>query len=169
MRGGELRVDAFGEKECVSILNEDGLYFYGKGMLSARNNSVHSYGARFGVPKTLRVSWRTGECRPISNGSYEGGTILGDYTVPVASRIPETLLTEMRRNKYVGFRLKIRIHDDGPLIGWDLATMVDRIHVGGDFEEAHLVYEGDRNNPTKRWVKGWYIHPKTGQKIETDF
>ena len=27
----------------------------------------------------------------------------------------------------------------------------------------------DPMNPTKRWEKGWYIHPKTGQRIETDF
>jgi hypothetical protein len=33
---------------------------------------------------------------------------------------------------------------------------------GGDFQEA-TVFNG------KVLRKGWYIHPKTGQKIETDF
>ena len=100
--------------------------------------------------------------------AFYGGTVLGDYTVPVASRIPESLLEERRKNGG-GFRLKLRIHPDGPLIGWDLSGKLasgpdgSRFrHAGGDFQEAYI-YNG------KVLRKGWYIHPKTGERIETDF
>lgn len=180
LRGGRLVVDAFGEKDAVTIFDEQGRVFYTSSTLSPRNRSIHSYGAEFGVPVTLRAMWRREGERvggvlqdPIRGtdvyGIYEGGTVEGDYTVPVAERIPDELLTELRRNKHVGFRLKLRLHDAGLLVGWDLASPVDRIHVGGDFQEAHIVYEGDLRNPSKRWLNGWYIHPKTGERIETDF
>jgi hypothetical protein len=168
LRGGELFVDAFGDKQCVAMVREDGSRFYTRGTVSARNNSKHSYADRFGVPKMLRITWREGDCRRKDESSYEGGTVVGDYTVPVASRIPNEVLDAVRRGEG-GFRLKIRIHDDGPLIGWDISTGFETHMAGGDFREMRVVYEGDPKNPTRRWVKGWYIHPKTGQKIETDF
>ncbi len=87
----------------------------------------------------------------------------------VAERIPEALLEDIEKYPMLGFHLKIRLHDEGVLIGWHLGNMVDRIHVGGDFEEMHVVYEGNPNNPTKRWVNGWYIHPRTKERIETEF
>ena len=94
--------------------------------------------------------------------AFYGGTVLGNYTVPVAARIPDDLLDAMRKG-VGGFRLKIRIHPDGPLIGWDLSRGFNlQYFAGGDFREADI-----ENGKVLR--KGWYIHPKTGQKIETDF
>ena len=85
-----------------------------------------------------------------------------------ASRIPDSLLEDKRRNGG-GFRLKIRIHPDGPLIGWDLERGVGTgpdgskfHHAGGDFQEAYI-YQGEVLR------KGWFIHPKTGHRIETDY
>jgi hypothetical protein len=162
LRGGQLFVDAFGEKQCVSMVREDGDRFYTSGTVSARNNSKHSYADRFGVPKTLHITWREGNCRRKDESSYEGGTVVGDYTVPVASRIPDDVI-DGARNGVGGFRLKIRIHDDGPLIAWDLSRGFNLQYLaGGDFREADI-----ENGKVLR--KGWYIHPKTGEKIETDF
>jgi hypothetical protein len=182
LEGGELYVDALTEKTGVNVFDEKGQVFYASASLSVRNNSRYSYGAEFGVPKTLRVEWRDryepvedGHLKGIPARSFYGGTILGNYTVPVASRIPDALLDDLRKNGG-GFRLKIRLHDDGPLIGWDVVrpagielppndsehSRAAHYHIGGDFREAEI-YNG-------RVVrKGWYIHPKTGQKIETDF
>jgi hypothetical protein len=170
--GGELFVDAFGQKEGVNIFDETGKLFYKSATLSARNNSKHSYGARFGVPKTLRAEWRdrylssTDPYEPPPPGhdgaSYYGGKILGNYTVPVASRIPDDLLDAVRQRKG-GLRLKIRLHDDGLLIGWDLSRGFNlQYFAGGDFREADI-----ENGKVVR--KGWYIHPKTKERIETDF
>jgi hypothetical protein len=170
IRGGELYVDAISEKQCVNIFDEHGQYFYASSVLSLRTNSRHAYSSQFGVPKVIRVQWHD-DCVMAAKpyGTFTGGKVLGDYTVPVASRIPDELLDKVRAGKG-GLRLKIRLHDDGPLIGWDLYVGFNQTaYAGGDFREAHMVYEGDPMNPTRRWEKGWYIHPKTGQKIETDF
>ncbi len=167
--GGELLVDAFGEKFGVNIFDERGQRFYGSAVLSAYNSSKHAYGSGFGVPRTLRVEWRDREEGiVITDVIYEKGNIVGNYTVPVASRIPEALLEDMRRNGG-GFRLKIRIHDDGPLIGWDVQRGHDYFHTGGDFKEQRLIYLKEGRGYTKVWEPGWYIHPKTKERIETDF
>ena len=106
--------------------------------------------------------------RGLPDSAYYGGTLLGNYTIPVASRIPDALLEDKRRNGG-GFRLKIRIHPDGPLIGWDLERGIgtgpdgSKFHLaGGDFQEAYI-YQGEVLR------KGWFIHPKTGERIETDY
>jgi hypothetical protein len=267
LQGGELVVDAIGEKIGVNIFDETGQVFYQSAGLSIRNNSKHSYDAHFGVPKTLRAEWRdryaSSTDRPYVppppghvGEAYYGGKILGNYTVPVASRIPDEVLDAVRSKKG-GFRLKLRLHDDGLLIGWDLESRpsYDRsnpqsvyyppawTHTGGDYVEKRQIvfletkvypelakysdehyralgeraapvfrnmtqmptffresggttpeifakrgfalalrdstFEFDykngeqvRKNPQTQWSlyeKGWYIHPKTKQRIETDF
>jgi hypothetical protein len=162
LKGGELFVDAFGRKNAVMIYREDGSRFYSSATLHPRNASHYTYGAEFGVPITLRVVWRTGETRATPDGNdYQGGTIAGDFTALVAERIPDELLRELRKNGG-GFRLKLRVHDDGLLVGWDIRRESDFVMASGDFREARIF-----NGQVLR--KGWYIHPKTGQKIETDF
>jgi hypothetical protein len=168
--GGQLRVDSLFEVNGLNIFDERGkLFFRSASFIPPTGNAIRSYGAQFGVPKTLRVEWRDKiemvedpHLRGIPDGAFHGGTVLGNYTVPVASRIPDDLLDAMRRG-VGGFRLKIRIHEDGPLIGWDLSRGFNlQYFAGGDFREADI-----ENGKVLR--KGWYIHPKTGQKIETDF
>ena len=113
------------------------------------------------------------------------GPPAADVTVPVASRIPEAALDRVRQYKG-SLTLKLRLMPETLLIGWEVRngrgypykrdkagnawdTDEDRM-VGGDFCEARPM-----NFPTKDGVidtvhqKGWYVHPKTGQKIETDF
>lgn len=149
LSGGQLVVDAFGEKKAVTILDEQGRVFYTSATLSSRNRSRHSYGAEFGVPVTLRAMWRR-EGEQVGGvvqnsirgteryGIYEGGTVVGDYTVPVAARIPDDLLDAMRKG-VGGFRLKLRLHDDGLLVGWDLSRGFNlQYFAGGDFREADI-------------------------------
>ena len=177
LRGGQLRVDSLFQVKGLNIFDEDGYLFFAHSRLTPPDGRItSSYGADFGVPKFLRFEWRDKiEMEPdgalkrgLPGGAYYGGNILGNYTVPVASRIPDALLEDKRRNGG-GFRLKIRIHPDGPLIGWDLERGVGTgpdgskfHHAGGDFQEAYI-YNG------KVLRKGWFIHPKTGQRIETDY
>jgi len=172
MNGGQLVVDAFGKKEGVLIVDERGRRFYGRAVVSPRNQSKHAYGAEFGVPISLRATWRRNAeevngviPNPIhvtQYDTYEGGVVVGDYTVPVAERIPDDLLDAMRKD-VGGFRLKLRLHDDGLLVGWDLSRGFNlQYFAGGDFREADI-----ENGKVVR--KGWYIHPKTGERIETDF
>jgi len=176
LQGGQLRVDSLFQVRGLNIFNENGYLFFAMAGITPPHRANSSYGADFGVPKYLRFEWRDKiEMEPdgalkrgLPGGAYYGGNILGNYTVPVASRIPDSLLEDKRRNGG-GFRLKIRIHPDGPLIGWDLERGVGTgpdgskfHHAGGDFQEAYI-YNG------KVLRKGWFIHPKTGRRIETDY
>ena len=176
LRGGQLRVDSLFRVRGLNIFDEHGRLFFAMGAMTPPHRANASYGADFGVPKFLRFEWRDKiEMEPrgalnrgLPDGAYYGGTLLGNYTIPVASRIPDALLEDKRRNGG-GFRLKIRIHPDGPLIGWDLERGIGTgpdgskfHHAGGDFQEAYI-YQGEVLR------KGWFIHPKTGERIETDY
>jgi hypothetical protein len=161
----ELFVDSIPVVHGVNILTEQGDYFFGSGTLSLKGRSIEASGYR-AVPMRLRFVWRDGyEMRdgdsPISAGIYTGGTVLGDYTIPIAARLPDEVLDAVRSGRG-GLRLKFRIHADGPLVGWDVSNAQGTLLAGGDFREADL-YNGEVVR------KGWYIHPKTKQRIETDF
>jgi hypothetical protein len=128
MTGGELYADAVPEKSYVTIFDEKGDVFYRSGAMSIKTNSRQGYKAQFGVPISLRATWRDDEpnlnapsLKPVQvkNGDYSGGVLLGDVTVPVAERIPDELLDRMR--KYNGsFILKLRLTDETLLIGWEV-------------------------------------------------
>jgi hypothetical protein len=166
---GQIVADAFGDmKDCVVMYDDKGEVFYQSGGLSLKNRSIYDQG-RMRTPVTLRVIWRAAndpKCRMDGRTRiFEGGTLIGDYTVPVASRIPDELLDAVRQGKG-SLRLKIRVSDNGPLIGWDLETNQPfpnwHLMAGGDFREAHIFNGKPRRN-------GWYIDKITGRKIETDF
>jgi hypothetical protein len=147
--------------------------------------------------------------------AWSGGKITGSFEIPVAERIPDELLDDLRRDPKGSLRIKVRLHRDGVLLGWDIERRpgYDRrkrdiygeaayvgpawFKTGGDFKEARflswvesaegtLVNAPDRTSLTGGvppnlaargirlrngylWEPGWYIHPKTGQRIETDF
>ena len=183
IRGGEMITDGLVEMNRVALHSEKG-YLIEARTFSPKNRGRSSYGGDdFVMPKTVRMMWYSDDSLPTRNGfappAFEGGTLLADVTVPVASRIPLEVLDEARK-KGAGLRLKIRVHPEGVLIGWDIerrpgfnpkkldsygeARYVEAVHsfVGGDFREAKIY-----NGQVVR--KGWYIEPKAGKKIETDF
>ena len=183
--GGQLRIDATFNLSAVDLYSESGHWFAG-GVFGPKKGRYSSYGGqvagdRLVVPRTLRyVRFPEGSK---FNGStrfpaYDGEPLV-DVTVPVASRISGEALDTARR--FGGLlRLKLRIHPDTLLVGWDVEHFPDAqpgrrnqfgvlitgapvYHaVGGDFREAEII-----NGVAVR--KGWYIDPKTGQTIETDF
>jgi hypothetical protein len=178
---GQIVIDGFGDgKDCVVMYDDKGQVFYQRGSVSIKNSAIYDQG-RMRTPVTLRVIWRAPndpKCRMDGRtGIFEGGKLIGDYTVPVASRIPDELLEAVRQGKGM-FRLKVRVSDEGPLIGWDIEQLSPFYNAaeakrgvyfpsvfamaGGDFREAAI-------SNGKRVRQGWYINKKTGQKIETDF
>ena len=116
------------------------------------------------------------------NGVKTGvtGQLYGQWRVPVAERIPDDLLDDLRKRPGGGLRIKFRFHPGGILLGWDIErrpgydpnkrdqygnpVFVRAVHsfAGGDFREAQII-----NGEVVR--KGWYIHPKTKQRIELDW
>jgi hypothetical protein len=210
------------------------------------------------LPRSLRLVWypKGAQATPPSNAQENNrprfaGPSQFEVTVPVAARIPDELLDDLRRDRKGSLRLKLRIHPDTLLVGWDIQRIPNPLrltreeilkqriylpyaytHTGGDFKEARsadYVWDGSgfKGLPSdipahrpeihymrpwrfenliglpsaeslggvvpKVWAeqglfitsakdvggeyrekgelyeKGWYIHPKTGQRIETDF
>jgi hypothetical protein len=188
LNGGELIVDAFGEKRAVTIFDEHDRLVDARASFSPTNVNMSSYGAEFGVPMSLRAEWRVDG--PEVDGviqnpirfdekrgrGYTGGIMVGNYTTKVAERVSEALLNEYRTNGG-GFRLKIRLHDEGLLVGWDIARRPgfdpEKSKKGWHFPEKYFMVEGDFHHAIihngKVIEPGWYIHPRTKQQIETDF
>jgi hypothetical protein len=179
-----LTVDAIDDVVGLNILTDEDRILFMQSHLPSNGKADHKKGLRapFGMYKFVRVEWRDNYeslqyeekvARGLPTDSrHVGGKLLGNHKMPLASRIPDAVLDDIRKNGG-GLNIKIRIHADGPLIGWDIerrealwdrndVTQEPRYMAGGDFREAYVV-------GGKALRKGWYIHPKTGQKIETDY
>lgn len=91
-------------------------------------------GAR--VPLTMRVVWREGAGWDSVKKIWNEGTITGDHTIPVAERIPDDVLNDIRAQGGA-LRLKFRLKPDGVLFGWDIERPGGGISKfdmpGGDF------------------------------------
>ena len=172
--------------DSVLILDAetDRLFNIGMGAFRPRGGSVFGYGGngdgdRLVIPKRLRMKRYSDDAKFLSAHipPYFEGTPLVDVTVPVAERIPDAALDDLRKHGG-SLRLKLRIQPDTLLVGWDIARRPDYepksssgyplfipteySWVGGDFREAIR----SKGRPVQ---KGWYIDPKTKQRIETDF
>jgi hypothetical protein len=180
--GAEWTLSSLHALRWIEILNQDGRYVDAAAGLSnqGKHNSFLNQ-----IPIKLKVTWREQDPNnPVYSGnrneSWSGGKITGSFEIPVADRIPEELLDDLRRDPKGSLRIKVRLHRDGVLLGWDIerrpgydrknrdifgqAVYVAAEHsfYGGDFREAEII----NGKPVRM---GWYIHPKTGQRIETPY
>jgi hypothetical protein len=175
------------ELSYIHIYDQDGH------IITAPSGLVGQGGGSFAInriPIRLKVTWREQDpLNPIINRgrgpgvyseAWSGGKITGSFEIPVADRIPDELLDDLRRDRKGSLRIKIRLHRDGVLLGWDIerrpeydrknrdifgeAVYVAAEHsfYGGDFREGEII----NGKPVRM---GWYIHPKTGQRIETPY
>ena len=182
INGVVLRLDSSGEKRYIKITNEFDVRIAAPAGLSNKGHqNLASMGNTLPIPKSVRATWREGAHSVWGKDGgidWEGGAIRGDYTIPVASRIPDEVLDYVRARRrperVAGrtLRIKIRLMDDGVLLGWDVEESVwnpDRRDgqflryqmAGGDFKEAKI-YNG------KVADRGWHIS-REGKKIETDY
>ncbi|WP_265258318.1 hypothetical protein [Verminephrobacter aporrectodeae] len=178
IHGGALYISAIGEKKNkITMLNQNGAVWDFQLSLGQRGPSYSTFTDAMSIPRTLHVTWRTedAEARENSYGlpdishGFEGGTILGDYTVQVASRIPDEVLDFIRKNGNSLLRLKIRLADHAVLVGWDVEEWYNAIGgrtyryvmPGGDFKEPKIKYG-------KVIERGWMITPD-GKKVEMDW
>ena len=182
VRGYELVQDAM--EHLKATFHDDQGYSMGTGNFRARADRKES--RSFGLKGPLEyVDVAVYEPDAVGDWSHPDsqlrykGTLLGKYRVPIADRIPDALLEDLRRERG-GLRIKLRLHREGVLFGWDIerrpgydprkrdqfgsAVYVAPVHsfAGGDFREARII-----NGKAVR--KGWYIHPRTGERFETDF
>ena len=118
--GVVLVVDAIAgiELKGVEFYDDRQAIIYASSTLSKKNREIMALGGAR-VPLTVRVVWRK-EDKP---------------TLPIASRIPDDVLQEIRTHGGA-LRLKFRLKTDGVLFGWDIER-----HIGGAF--APLMPGGD--------------------------
>jgi hypothetical protein len=160
--GGVLYFDASGyRKQYVTMHTQSGQIWHASIAGVSWGAQQMTFTNAMYIPKTIRVVWRTGSVRVREDEKgrsnyhtmgFEGGTILGDYTVPVIERIPDEVLDYIRKNGGA-LRLKIRLKDDGVSIGWDVEERVPIPNLkpgeraqnfiryalpGGDFREAQI-------------------------------
>jgi hypothetical protein len=139
--GLTLVVDAVPGAEMLGVeFFSDGseVPFFAKSRMVQRNRGVMSFpGGK--VPETVRVTWRENDSegyRDQAGRIRYSAQIVGDYTIPIASRIPDEVVDELRRNGG-GLRLKFRLKTDGVLFGWDIERfeggMPRHLMPGGDF------------------------------------
>jgi hypothetical protein len=137
--GAELIVDAVAGAEMYGVemfADESQRTFYGTAL--ARKNNADKMGFPLPrIPQKVRVIWRPTNTARLGNGRIEySGPLAGDYTIPVAPRIPEAVLEDVRRNGGA-LRIKFRLKPDGVMLGWDIqrsgAYVFEYTMAGGDF------------------------------------
>lgn len=137
-----LVVDAVPSAEMKGVVfyNDKGTRVYSSSVVAKRNRSIMALSSAR-VPLTLRAVWRE-PSKPVW-GQHGGidyeGPIIGDYTIPVAERIPDEVLRDIRA-RGGALRLKFRLKPDGVLFGWDIERPgggISRFDMpGGDFLET---------------------------------
>lgn len=167
--------DALNEKRYITITSDTGRRIQAPAGLGPKGNSILFYGGdSLPIPKTVRVIWKEGDVKNDFPRGWLGGTVVGDYTIEVARRIPQEVVDYIRSPRPGnvtgrGLRIKFRLADNGVLFGWDVeeghkndyGVFPHFVMAGGDFKEA-VIKNG------KVMTRGWYL-TKEGQKIETDF
>ncbi len=124
-----------------------------------RDPNFRSLSQQERLDKRKRIAQNTGYEHQGPWGSGYFGKVLGDHTIPVASRIPDEVVAEIRKNGG-GLRLKFRLHPEGVFFGWDIERLIGGLPrhsmAGGDFREAGLAYE-----LPGRLVYDAYLNPYT--------
>ena len=125
--GVVLRLDALTRKDYTTTTSDKGILISQDAHLGpgGATNLTFTDNSSMPIPKTIRATWRANPNRDISlrDSRWQGGTIIGDYTVPVAERIPDELIDYIRKNGGA-LRIKIRLRDDGIAIGWDIERII---------------------------------------------
>ena len=139
-RSFTLVVDAVSGAELRSVIFYDdrGYTIFTKSLVARRTRAVVLL-SNPRIPQTVRAVWREGAGWDAVRKVWNEGTIAGDYTVPVAERIPDEVVKELGPRRG-GLRLKFRLKPDGVLFGWDVERPDIGLYrfdmPGGDFLET---------------------------------
>lgn len=123
VHGVDFIVDAVPRAEMFGVEmfeNGSARAFYGKARQSERNKSKMSLPITQ-LPEKVRVIWRQSyKPKWAADGRLTfDGILLGDYTIAVASRIPQEVFDDLSKGKGQ-LRLKFRLKPDGVMFGWDV-------------------------------------------------
>jgi hypothetical protein len=124
-------------KEGVRGFADSGAHLFGFGLLNTKQVDNSSYGGA-GVPEWVRVTWR----KDTTPGEYwTTGTVIGDYKIDVATRIPEDVSKYASQGKGRAIRLIFRIKDDGVALAWEVQESVK--HPNGGSGQVFSLRGGD--------------------------
>lgn len=133
----------------VVIQNDRGYKIFSSASIGRGGRATLHVGAAR-VPRWVRVAWHKDDENFRATSSGEGikyeGTIIGDYTIPVAERIPDAVLESLRKNPRGNLRIKFRLHPEGVYSGWEIDRGQGKVRsaddpppyelTGGDFKET---------------------------------
>jgi hypothetical protein len=139
-----LVVDAVAGAELLGVeffADENDFPFYARSLQKKTGRAIMAFPSGV-VPEKVRVVWRAnadeGYTDKYGRIRYSA-PIVGDYTFPVASRIPDEIAKEIRKHGG-GLRLKFRLKPDGVMFGWDIERFSGGLPrhsmPGGDFLET---------------------------------
>lgn len=130
------------KKEGVNAITDAGNRLFGSSQMTQQGGggtSAVGGGSKMSFPRWVRVTWREGPGidMDFKHGGWTGGTVVGDYTVEVLSRIPAEIFTYVTAARGRAIVLRFRLKDDGVLLAWDVqesygSGWVYSLH-GGDF------------------------------------
>jgi hypothetical protein len=139
-----LVVDAVEGAEMLGVeFFADGIEFpfYARSLQKKTGRAIMAFPSGV-VPEQVRVIWRANADEGYTdqyNGIRYSAPIVGDFTFPVASRIPDEIAKEIRKHGG-GLRLKFRLKPDGVMFGWDIERFSGGLPrhsmPGGDFLET---------------------------------
>lgn len=116
------------QKEGVEALSDAGNQIFMFHVLTAAGGSESSIGGgtKMSLPRWVHVTWRKGPGLDydFKNGRFVGGTVIGDYTVEVLSRIPDEVFKYVAATHGRVIVLRFRVKDDGVLLAWDVQESV---------------------------------------------
>jgi hypothetical protein len=123
-------------KSGVEALTDAGNRLFGPSTLTHRNPGTSSMAsAKMSFPRRARITWRENT----EPGKYwTTGTVVGDYTVEVLSRLPDELFSQVKAGPRRAIVLWFRLADDGVQFAWEIQVGGGQggyqyIHHGGDF------------------------------------
>jgi hypothetical protein len=134
-----LLVDAVPDARMHSVtLHDDlGALVHASSRVSGGYREIRAF-VQQRVPLSLRVVWRQCGRYQLAQAAWVNDGLLGDHTVPVAPRLPEALLSDLRARPGT-LRLMLRLAPEGVLFGWDVERFsrgVVRFDCpGGDFAD----------------------------------
>ena len=150
-------------KKGVLAVTDTGRYLFAASLMTRGGRGTGSFGGET-APKSVRVTWREGEkIIPADKGiGWQGGPIVGDYTIEVASRIPAEVMKYASEGKERAIKLTFRIKDDGVLLAWGVQENYGGLNTeslrGGDFPCSPTSQFATRPTCTSGYLKDapWY-------------
>lgn len=91
---------------------------------NTRSTASIGGGSKMSFPRWVRVTWREDPGIDYKHGVFVGGTVIGDYTIEVLSRIPEEIFAYAGAARGRVIVMRFRIKDDGVLLAWDVQETV---------------------------------------------